>query len=285
VTRLRVAPGLLLTLIAFTVPQAQASVTVGMVAPTTPDALCDKPFDVVQQSPAVTYVVPDGIASPVITGWSTNAAAGDGQQLALKVFEKAGEPATYRQLSHDGPRDLAGGTLNMFKSNLPVRAGDLLGVGVPPGTAPTACIFGDELGNESHQGFFSDGESAGPFAAGTGLANVSVVIEPSHDFTIGAITKNRKKGTAAVAVTVPGPGSLTLSGQGVRAQTASRQGPRAAKTVSLPGTASLTVKAKGRKRKKLTRTGRVGVAATITYLPTGGSPASQTVQLKLRRKR
>ncbi|HEY6771863.1 MAG TPA: hypothetical protein VI035_05365, partial [Solirubrobacterales bacterium] len=162
------------------VPGAHAAVVVGMTAPTTPTAPCDNASDIVQDGPALTDVIPQGIASPVITSWSTNAAVGGGQQLALKVFEKISEPATFRQVSHDGPRALTGGALNEFTTDLPVRAGDLLGVGTPSDSAPTACIFGSELGNRSHLGFLNDGESAGPFAAGTGLANVAAVIEPSH---------------------------------------------------------------------------------------------------------
>ena len=37
-----------------------------------------------------TYVVPAG--GVAITSWSTNAAAGAGQQLKMKVFRKIGEP-------------------------------------------------------------------------------------------------------------------------------------------------------------------------------------------------
>ena len=281
-TRARLAIGLAVATVALVAPDARAAVEVGMVAPTTPSAICSGDFDLVQESPSTSYVIPQGIASPVITRWSTNAAPGQGQQLALKVFEKVGQPATFRQVAHDGPRPLTGGTVNTFAANLPVKAGDFLGVGSQSGTAPNGCLFGSAIGNWTRMGFLSDGQS-GDFHAQTGFVNVAAVVEPSHDFTIGPVERNRKKGTARVSVAVPGPGSLALSGNGVRAQQASGRRPLAAKAVSAAGTVKLLVKAKGGKRKRLDRTGAVKVKVSVTYVPTGGSPATQTLKLKLRK--
>jgi len=282
VTRTRLAVGLAAATVVLVAPDSGAAVEVGMVAPTTPGAICSGDFDLVQESPSTSYVIPQGIASPVVTRWSTNAAPGQGQQLALKVFDKVGQPATFRQVAHDGPRPLTGGTLNSFTANLSVNAGDFLGVGFQSGTAPNGCLFGSAIGNWTRIGFLSDGQS-GDFHAQTGFVNVSAVVEPSHDFTIGSVTRNGKKGTAKVSVAVPGPGSLALSGDGVRAQQAARSHPIAAEAVSA-GTATLLVKAKGQKRKRLERTGRVKVKVSITYVPTGGSPGTQTLKLKLRKK-
>jgi hypothetical protein len=265
------------------VPHANAAVTVGMVAPSTPSAICSGDFDLVQESPTVSYEVPAGIASPVITQWSTNAAPGDGQQLALKVFEKIPVPgATFRQVAHDGPRVLTGGTMNTFTTELAVRAGDFLGVGFQSGSAPNGCLFGSEIGNWTRIGYLGDGET-GDFHAETGYVNVAAVIEPSNSFTIGTIRKNRRRGTARISVTVPGPGSLALSGKGVRAQRASGGAPLAAKAVSGAGTVKLLVRARGPKRLLLDRSGRVKVKLLITYTPTGGTPASEKRNLKLRK--
>lgn len=268
-----------------TAPAAQAAVTVGTLDPA-PSATCSGgPFDLVQQSPNVSYVIPDGIASPLITSWSTNAASGGGQQLALKVFERIADPEVFRQVAHDGPRAIIGGTVNTFATDLPVQAGEFLGLGFQAGTAPNDCVFGSTIGDWTRIGFMNDGETsaAGEFHAQVGLVNVSAVIEPSHHFTIGPTKRNRKRGTATIEVTVPGPGSLALSGNGVRAQQASRRGPLAAKTVDAAGLVKLPVKAKGRKRARLDQAGRVRVRISITYTPTGGSPETQKRKLKLRR--
>jgi hypothetical protein len=67
------------------------------------------------------------------------------------------------------------------------------------------------------------------------------------------VTRNKKKGTATLQVEIPNPGTLALSGKGVK--------PRgAAAAVSVPaGTAKLVVKARGKKKtKKLEQTGKVG---------------------------
>jgi hypothetical protein len=273
------------TALVLAAPAAQAAVTVGTLDPA-PSANCSGgPFDLVQQSPNVSYVIPDGVASPVITSWSTNAAPGDGQQLAFKVFEKIADPEVFRQVAHDGPRAITGGTVNTFATDLPVHAGEFLGLGFRAGTAPNDCVFGSTIGDWTRIGFMNDGETsaAGEFHAQVGLVNVSAVIEPSHHFTIGSVKRNPRRGTATVQVTVPGPGSLALSGKGVRAQQASGRAPLAAKTVAAAGSVKLPVKAKGRKRVRLDQTGRVKLRASITYTPTGGSPETQTRKLKLRK--
>ena len=59
--------------------------------------------------------------------WSTNAASGDGQQLAFKVFEKIADPEVFRQVAHDGPRAIIGGTVNTFATDLPVHACTTIG--------------------------------------------------------------------------------------------------------------------------------------------------------------
>jgi len=284
VRRIQIVLGLAGLAVLLGIPAAKGAVTVGMVAPGTPDAVCDNPSgsDVIQESNTVDYEIPPGIASTVITSWTTNAAAGSGQQLALKVFEVVNRSmGIFRQVSHDGPRALTGGALNTFRTELPVKPGDYIGVGRPPGSTPNACIFSMALGNWSHIGYFNDGGQA-QFAFGTGYANVSAMIEPSNRFTVDRIRRNRKKGTAQISVTVPAAGSLTLSGRGVRAQQASQDG-IASKTVAGPGTVMLRVRSKGRKRQRLNRNGKVRVKVSITYTPTGGTAATQSRKLKLRK--
>lgn len=98
----------------------------------------------------------------------------------------------------------------------------------------------------------------------------------ANAFTIGRAKLNKKKGSAKLTVTVPGPGELALSGTSVVAQ-------RLASASS--GDVELTVKGKGKARKKLRKKGGVKVAMTITFAPTGGEGSTQTKKLKLKRKR
>lgn len=87
------------------------------------------------------------------------------------------------------------------------------------------------------------------------------------------IKRNKKKGTAKVPVTVAAPGTLVLSGKKIK--------PR---TRAVPaGTTKLTVAAKGKARKKLLKTGKVKVQLTLTFTPAGGTPATATKTVQLKR--
>ena len=104
---------------------------------------------------------------------------------------------------------------------------------------------------------------------------------PSNAFTVGAITRNKKKGTATITVDVPNPGELTASGNGVQAASADRA--VISKSVGA-GQAQLLIKAKGKKKRKLNETGKVKLNVKITYTPTGGDPRTQSIKVKLKKK-
>jgi hypothetical protein len=107
---------------------------------------------------------------------------------------------------------------------------------------------------------------------------------PSNAFTHGKPKLNRKKGTATIAVKVPGAGTLTLSGKNLVTQRpAGRPFARRARTVSGAGTVKLTIKSKGTAKKKLNKTGKVKVKPKITFTPTGGSAASQSLNVTLKK--
>ena len=231
------------------------------------------------------YVVP---GTGKITSWSHNAFADAQQTLTMKVFRKVADPTTYMVVGHDGPRPLAGGTVNTFPASIAVKPGDVLGLNQQSTMGhSTACVFafpgeshlaGPTLGPESN---LADGQSGAftPFGVPSRL-NLSAVFEPSNTFTLGAITRNKKKGTATLTVSVPNPGELTGSGNGVSAAGAAV----ISKTVNALGNAQLLIKAKGKKKKKLNETGKVKVKPTITYTPTGGDPSTQSMKVKLKKK-
>ena len=106
-------------------------------------------------------------------------------------------------------------------------------------------------------------------------------VHVSNAFTIDAITRNKKKGTATIRGTVPFPGELAGSGKGVKASSAG--GAVISKSVGA-GQAKLVIKAKGKKRKKLNRKGKAKVKVAITYTASGGSPTTQSVKVKLKKK-
>lgn len=93
-----------------------------------------------------------------------------------------------------------------------------------------------------------------------------------NSFQIAEVRRNRKRGTATLAVVVPGPGRLVLDG----AVFQRRQ-------VGGAGRFTLRVVPKPAKRLLLRRTGSARLKVTVTFAPAGGEPNSRTLSLRLRR--
>jgi hypothetical protein len=100
--------------------------------------------------------------------------------------------------------------------------------------------------------------------------------KPPNLFSFGKLKRNRKKGTAKLAVSVPGAGTLTLSGKGVG---------KATRAVSSAGSVKLLIDAKGKRERALERRGTVKLTVKVTFTPTGGDPATQTKTVKLIKRR
>jgi hypothetical protein len=270
---------------------SHASTTIGQLATENPPtANCSvMAFDVLQPTvtAGTTYVVPAG--GTLITSWSTNAAAGVGQTLEMKVFRQVAAPVTYRVIGHDGPHTLTPGTVNTFPTNVPVQPGDVLGLQTAS-SAMTACLSSAlDDSDFARSGDLADGAS-GDFIPNSdfGRVNVtaSVAIRPSNTFSFGGVKRHKKTGAATLAVNVPGPGTLALTGKGVKTQRAGG-GAVASKTVSAAGTVKLPIKAKGKAKHKLNKTGKVKVKVTVTYTPNGdvvGDPKAQTKRVNLVKK-
>jgi hypothetical protein len=269
-------------------PPAAATVTIGQLSSSAVTD-CSGNTDFVQ--PTVTsgtaYVVP---YAGTITSWQHQAVAGTGQELTMKVFRKVAEPATYVAIGHDGPRALAGGTLNEFSTSIPVKPGDVLGVNVLTSGPDSGCYFlvpSTEVFLLRTPGL-ADGESGafnpGNLVSGQGTRlNITAVLDPSNAFSLGTPTHNTKKGTATEFATVPNPGTLAVSGNGVNESSSSQA--RTAVSVSGPGTVQVPIRATGKKKRRLNSTGKIKLSPTLTFTPTGGSASSQTVKVKLKKKR
>lgn len=253
---------------------ASAAVTIGQVAPLTPSS--DTSADTDRAQPSVTsgnsYIVPStgGIMAWTLVSWSHNAAAGAGQELTMKVFRKAGDPLAYTAVGHDGPRPLTPNSLNTFVTSIEVRAGDVLGDNSksPNDNASYFPVPGESF--IDLQPGVADGQTGTftPRADGLRL-NVAAVLEPTNTFSLGRITRNKKRGTATLEATLPNPGNLTVGG--------------IAQAVSA-GTVKLPIRAKGKKKRKLNETGKVKLNLAITYTPTGGVPSTTSTQVKLRKR-
>jgi hypothetical protein len=257
-------------------PSAEAAITIGQVAPPafTPDTCGPSSGSYTQ--PTVTsgnsYVVP---AAGEITSWSTRANGNASQLMALKIMRPLGANA-YLVTTHDGPRPLAASSLNSFTTSLAVRAGDVLGVSTTGTGNIVACSF--QVPGETIWGSFpeepDDGEQATFFSSMNRRVNASAVFEPSNEFTLGKIRRNRKKGRATITVNLAGPGKVALAGKGVKRRQRSL-------ATATGGLLKLTVIAKGKAANRLGDNGSVRVTPKVTFTPTGGAPATESRKLKL----
>ena len=97
----------------------------------------------------------------------------------------------------------------------------------------------------------------------------------SNQFSLGTLKLNRRAGTAVLPVVVPGPGTLTLAGKGIR---------EARGQAGAAGSVPLPVKLTDRARATLARTGRARVQALVTFAPAGGEARSEAKTLVLRKQ-
>lgn len=283
VARLGRAVCLTVLLLALSPSLAAASITLGQLAPSPSTGFCGANIDRLQ----LTVTSGNGYAVPgagKITSWSTNAGANTGQELTMKVYRKVASPATYEVVGEDD-QSLTENALNTFSTTIAVKAGDVLGLDANSvGSAETYCDF--PVTGDSYPylpGDLADGAS-GSFV-NTQLderLNISAVFVPSNAFDLGHARRYRKRGTATLPASLPGPGRLSTSGKGVKVSTRGAVVAKAA--ITGPGKARLRVKAVGRKKKTLNRTGKVTVHLRTTYTPTGGAAQTQSTKLRLKKR-
>jgi hypothetical protein len=220
-----------------------------------------------------------------ITSWSHNAGPGASQMAEMKVYRKTRDPNFYTVVGLDGPRPLATSLVSTFGVAIPVQPGDIIGIVGTSGAVSTitSTVPGDTfLNRPGSPGTLNLGDEAsfnGPSPGGR--VNVSAVFQPSNTVTVGTTALNKKKGTATLNLTLPNPGDLTASGNGVSAASA---GHAVISKAVAAGATQLLVKATGKKRKTLNATGKVKLSVSITYTPTNGDPGTQSVSVKLKKK-
>jgi hypothetical protein len=95
-------------------------------------------------------------------------------------------------------------------------------------------------------------------------------------FGFGELRRNIRRGSASLAVKIPGPGNLRARGPRIEAV---RKRPETAGTVRLP------IRPLCGARRALNRKGEVRVRIHVTYRPRGGGPNTRTSQVELRKRR
>jgi hypothetical protein len=255
-------------------PPAGAAVTIGQLPSGPPTDNCTTSgLDYLQ--PSVTggtlYVAKQ---AGTITSWTTNS-SGAGATYVLKVFRRTSDPDSFQVIAHSSPHVLTSG-LNTVSVSLPVKSGDMLGY--HESGAANSCAFtqfGDNVLNST--GDLGDGAS-GIFAPQNNVRlNLSAVLVPANGFTLGGITRDRRRGTATITATTSNPGLVTIAGKGVKK--------RSPKNLAVAGPVTFPIAAVGKTKHKLERKGRVVLPLRVTFFPTGGDPSIQSINLKLKRTR
>src|SRR5262249_32677644 len=208
------------------------------------------------------------VTSPVngtIVSYRVNVDPGSTGKFAVRAIR----PASGGEFTGAGtstPVTPPGTGLQTLSANLPIRAGDFVGLDLVSATsliksagAPGSTVY--EWGFSS--AVLADGETAPPKNTypGTELA-FNAEVAPTNTFSFGATQRNKKKGTATLNLTLPNPGELSGSGNG--AKVASAAGAVISKAVGA-GPAQLLIKAKGQKKKKLNEKGKIKLNVAVTY--------------------
>jgi hypothetical protein len=254
---------------------AAASVTVGQLPAAPPSATCMSGFDYLQ--PSVTggnlYVA---MQAGTITSWSTLSAAA-GARYVFKLFRRTSDPDAYQVVGRATAHTLSAG-LNTFAADLQVESGDMIGLR-EAGAGMSSCTFpmpGDGVLRAT--GDLGNGQ-AGQFSPVPNVRlNLSAVLVPSNTFTITAISRNRRRGTARLTAQVSNPGVVTIAGKGLK-------GGRTTRSLAAAGPVSFAVAVVGKRSRRLSRAGKLRLPVTVTFLPIGGDPSSQTISVKLRMRR
>jgi hypothetical protein len=159
---------------------ASADITVGEVAPPNPESWCNLgPTDTIQlgTTGGNIYRVP---VTGTLTSWSTDAGPGAGQYLSMKVYSLVGKDL-YKVVAEDGPRALTPSTLDTFPIDIPVEAGDVIGLNDHEApTAPDACAWVTPSGEDVVGGRLGDQP------AGTELTFPPSDTEPERRINISA---------------------------------------------------------------------------------------------------
>ena len=265
-------------------PSAPAApVTIGQLSAPTPGSCGGSPpFTYLQTAVAGgnSYVVPvDG----TITSWSFQAGADPVPGLKLKVGRPAGGD-DYTIIGESAAPTEAPNSVNDYSANIPVQAGDVIGMSESGGDCSLntgqpgdrfALVAGDVPPSSTPTTLMPSSGIRLPVQAVVTLPPPP----PPNAFTIGRLERNTHRGTATQAVKVPGPGTLSLHGKGVKAQRLG--GATASMVVDAAGTLKLLIRAKGAKRQRLNRTGTVKVGISIIFTPTGGVPNTKSRRVKL----
>jgi len=109
-----------------------------------------------------------------------------------------------------------------------------------------------------------------------------IAIPPSNTIVVGKLVRNLNKGTAKLAVRLPGAGVLRATDARAKKPKLLRQ---ATVQVAGPGAVKLALKPTGAGRAALAREGKLVVRVALAFTPTGGTAGKVVVRKVLRLRR
>lgn len=218
----------------------------------------------------------DSPATGTITSFAVR--SGSAGAVSLRVLRPTGV-ATFSGAGSSSPVPIGVGVTGPIPVALPIKAGDAIGLDNPGAHLVLAANGG------ASQIFWTppllDGANLTGATAGGLETMVQATVEPTNVFQVGLVSRDKKKGSARMAVTVPNAGRLTYSGNQVSVQ---RVGGGSSKQTVKAGVVTVKVKAKAGKKKQLDGKGKAKVSPVFTYTPTDGLTSVQSTTVQLRQK-
>jgi hypothetical protein len=101
---------------------------------------------------------------------------------------------------------------------------------------------------------------------------------PSNAIVRGKLTLNKSNGTGKLAIQAPGPGTLLAVGKGK-----TKKVKRASLAVTAAGTVKVPLNPNGAGKKVLNSKGKLKTQIDVTFTPTGGTAATQTYKVTLKK--
>jgi hypothetical protein len=276
------AAGLVITALTASTGSTLGAVTIGsnLTATASDNFGCNAVDCTITNVTLPTTSLPAGLTSPVngtVTSWSFKSGSAAPNPIRLRVLRQVSAviPPVYTGAGTSAPVPTALGVVGPNATSLPIKAGDTVGL-----NAKDSLVEANTAG--ARQAFWAvpplaDGDTRPSNATFTNVeVLVQATIEPTNTVVVGAVTRNKKKGTATVTISVPNSGQLSYAGTGLNII-----GPA---SIAAPGDIQLTVSATGKKRKKLKRKGKVSVSFGTTFTPNFGAAAITPASFKLRKK-
>jgi hypothetical protein len=259
--------------------QAQGSVTIGSALSGPADEInpgCSVPCTIMNPSLPAADTAPGGLSSPVngtVTSWRFKSVS-PGDIVSLRVLRPAGG-TSFRGAGTSAAATSTGVVppQGPFATSLPIQIGDYVGLN---GSANSTLLV-DTPASQLYWNAptLADGQTLAG-TTGARVVAVQAIVEPTNTVTFGTVTRNKKKGSARLMMSVPNAGQLIYSGNSLSVS--------GLPSVAAPTDLQLTVKAIGKKRKKLNSKGKVGASFQVTFTPNQGIPRTTTESFKLRKK-